>query len=113
MHPERRGLSGDRNLAQTDHVKPLSPALSRARSGRWRIGSRENRILKFDLEGNFLYNWGVPGRQPGRLACRHGLSTDQDGNLYVADCFADRVQKFTPQPGGGSGQGDGTDTAIR
>jgi hypothetical protein len=30
--------------------------------------------------------------------CPHGISSDQEGNLYVADCFAGRVQKFSPQP---------------
>ncbi len=57
-----------------------------------------NRILKFDLDGNFLYSWGASGGQPGRLGCPHGLSTDQEGNFYVADCFAGRVQKFEPLP---------------
>jgi hypothetical protein len=33
------------------------------------------------------------------LNCSHGISTDQDGNLFLADCFAGRVQKFTPLPG--------------
>jgi DNA-binding beta-propeller fold protein YncE len=65
----------------------------------WAGDTGTNRIMKFDLDGNFLYGWGVPGPEPGRLACPHGLSTDQEGNLYVADCFAGRVQKFTPQPG--------------
>ena len=27
------------------------------------------------------------------------MTTDQDGNLYIADCFAGRVQKFEPIPG--------------
>jgi len=58
-----------------------------------------NRILKFDLQGNFLYSWGAPGPQPGRLACSHGMTTDQLGNLYVADCFAGRLQKFEPVAG--------------
>jgi hypothetical protein len=49
------------------------------------------RILKFDLEGNHLYSW--------RLGCSHGMTTDQRGNLYVADCFAGRIQKFEPVPG--------------
>ena len=57
-----------------------------------------NRVLKFDLNGNFLYSWGAPGPQPGRLNCPHGLSTDQNRNLYIADCFGGRVQKFSPQP---------------
>ena len=53
-------------------------------------------MLKFDLDGNFLYSWGAPGRKPGRLNCSHGISTDQLGNLYLADCFAGRIQKFEP-----------------
>jgi hypothetical protein len=56
-----------------------------------------DRILKFDLNGN--YSWGAAGGQPGRFDCPHGLSTDQDRNFYVADCFAGRVQKFTPVNG--------------
>jgi len=56
------------------------------------------RIIKFDLDGNYLYSWGAPGAQAGRLNCSHGISTDQLGNLYLADCFAGRVQKFEPLP---------------
>src|SRR5512145_30685 len=56
------------------------------------------RILKFDQKGNFLYSWGAPGGQPGRLGCSHGITTDQLGNLYLADCFTGRVQKFEPIP---------------
>src|SRR5215510_3944652 len=58
-----------------------------------------SRILKFDLNGNFLYGWGAPGPQAGRLNCSHGITTDQLGNLYLADCFAGRLQKFEPIPG--------------
>jgi DNA-binding beta-propeller fold protein YncE len=65
----------------------------------WAGDANTNRILKFDLDGNFLYSWGAPGGQAGRLGCPHGLSTDQLGNFYVADCFAGRVQKFEPIPG--------------
>ena len=54
----------------------------------WAGDGGTNRILKFDLNGNFLYSWGGPGGQPGQLNCPHGFSTDQDGNLYVADCSA-------------------------
>ena len=65
----------------------------------WVGDAPTNRLLKFDLEGNHLYSWGAPGLQAGRLACSHGITTDQDGNLFVADCFAGRVQKFEPIPG--------------
>jgi hypothetical protein len=62
----------------------------------WAGDAFTNRLLKFDLDGNFLYSWGAPGGQPGRLGCSHGITTDQLGNLYLADCFAGRVQKFEP-----------------
>jgi DNA-binding beta-propeller fold protein YncE len=64
----------------------------------WAGDAGTDRVLKYDLNGNFLYSWGAPGPQPGRFDCPHGLSTDQEGNFYVADCFAGRVQKFSPQP---------------
>ena len=63
----------------------------------WAGDAGTNRVLKYDLNGNFLYSWGAPGPQPGRLNCPHGISTDQERNLYIADCFGGRVQKFTPQ----------------
>ena len=65
----------------------------------WVGDAPTNRMLKFDLEGNFLYSWGAPGTPAGRIACSHGITTDQDGNLYLADCFMGRVQKFTPIEG--------------
>lgn len=64
----------------------------------WAGDAFTNRVLKFDLAGNFLYSWGAAGAQAGRLQCSHGMSTDQLGNLYIADCFAGRLQKFEPVP---------------
>ena len=65
----------------------------------WVGDAPTSRILKFDLNGNFLYGWGAPGPQTGRLNCSHGITTDQLGNLYLADCFAGRLQKFEPIAG--------------
>ena len=65
----------------------------------WVGDAPTNRLIKFDLEGNYLYSWGAPGTPAGRIACSHGITTDQDGNLYLADCFMGRVQKFEPIPG--------------
>jgi DNA-binding beta-propeller fold protein YncE len=64
----------------------------------WVGDAPTSRLIKFDLDGNYLYSWGAPGPQPGRLSCSHGISTDQLGNLYLADCFAGRIQKFEPIP---------------
>ena len=49
-------------------------------------------------EREFPVQLGRPGGEPGRLNCSHGITTDQLGNLYLADCFAGRVQKFEPSP---------------
>jgi DNA-binding beta-propeller fold protein YncE len=65
----------------------------------WVGDSPTSRLLKFDLNGNYLYSWGAPGGEAGRLNCSHGISTDQEGNLFLADCMAGRVQKFTPVAG--------------
>jgi hypothetical protein len=49
----------------------------------------------------FFSPWskGSIGDYPGYLWGVHGLSVDQDGNLYVAEVDSGRVQKFTPRPG--------------
>ena len=65
----------------------------------WVADATTSRLLKYDLNGNHLYSWGAPGPEPGRLLCSHSISTDQERNLYIADCFAGRVQKFEPVPG--------------
>ena len=65
----------------------------------WVGDAPTSRLMKFDLDGNYLYGWGAAGTEAGRLACSHGITTDQEGNLYLADCFAGRVQKFEPIPG--------------
>jgi hypothetical protein len=36
---------------------------------------------------------------PGGLWGVHGVSVDQDGNLYTAEVDNGRVQKFAPKPG--------------
>jgi hypothetical protein len=58
-----------------------------------------NRILKYDLDGHYLYGWGGRGGQPGQFNGPHQITTDQEGNLYVAEVFNGRVQKFRPKPG--------------
>jgi hypothetical protein len=65
----------------------------------WVSDGGTNRILKYDLKGNYLYGWGAPGGQQGQFAGPHQFSVDQEGNLYVAEVFNGRVQKFRPKKG--------------
>lgn len=58
-----------------------------------------HKMLKYDLDGRLIYSWGTVGDFPGTLWGVHGMSTDQEGNLYVAEVDAGRFQKFRPRPG--------------
>jgi NHL repeat-containing protein len=58
-----------------------------------------HKMLKYDLDGRLLYAWGTVGDFPGTVWGVHGLSTDQEGNLYVAEVDAGRFQKFSPRQG--------------
>jgi DNA-binding beta-propeller fold protein YncE len=58
-----------------------------------------HKMLKYDLDGRLLYSWGTVGDFPGTLWGVHGMSTDQEGNVYVAEVDAGRFQKFRPRAG--------------
>jgi hypothetical protein len=65
----------------------------------WVSDGGTQRVLKYDLNGKFLYGWGLSGGQPGQLNGPHSISVDQEGNLYLAEVFNGRVQKFRPKKG--------------
>jgi hypothetical protein len=74
-------LSGKRELWQTDEIT--------------------SRILKYDLQGHFLYSWGTMamGDYPGLTWGTHAMSVDQEGNLYLSEVFSGQTQKFRPRKG--------------
>jgi len=63
----------------------------------WAFDRGTSKMLKFDLEGHFLYSFGTWGDFPGGFWGVHGFSVDQDGNFYVAEVDNGRVQKFQPR----------------
>ncbi len=65
----------------------------------WVADGGTNRILKYDLNGKYLYGWGISGGQPGQFNGPHSITVDQEGNLYLAEVFNGRVQKFRPKAG--------------
>jgi len=65
----------------------------------WAADRGTSKILKYDLDGNFLYSWGTWGDFPGGMWGVHGLSVDQDGNFYVAEVDSGRAQKYRPRAG--------------
>jgi DNA-binding beta-propeller fold protein YncE len=58
-----------------------------------------NRIAKFNKEGDYLKSWGQTGSAQGQFNKIRGIAADAAGNLYVADAGNNRIQVF---------DGDGT-----
>jgi len=65
----------------------------------WTFDRSTNKMLQYDFSGHLLYSWGSMGMFPGGLWGVHGISVDQQGNLYVAEVDSGRVQKFRPRAG--------------
>jgi sugar lactone lactonase YvrE len=65
----------------------------------WAFEDTTSKVVEYDLDGHLLYAWGTLGDFPGGLFNMHGMSVDQEGNLYVAEVANGRVQKFHPRQG--------------
>jgi len=65
----------------------------------WAYDRGTHKVLKYDLDGNFLYQFGTFGNFPGGFWGVHGMAVDQEGNFYVAEVDNGGAQKFVPRPG--------------
>jgi DNA-binding beta-propeller fold protein YncE len=53
-----------------------------------------HRVQKFDMNGNYLMQWGTKGTGDGQFGDPMGIAVDASGYVYVADFFNQRIQKF-------------------
>jgi len=53
-----------------------------------------NRVSVFHTSGAFITSFGRRGSGEGELEFSHGITTDQDGFLYVCDTENNRIQIF-------------------
>lgn len=53
-----------------------------------------NRIVKFDEDGNYLMQWGTSGGDHGEFNDPHALAMDSAGRLFVGDRGNSRIQIF-------------------
>jgi len=65
----------------------------------WVVDGVNSRLLKFDRTGKLQYWWGTHGTYPGAFWEPHQVSVDPEGNVYVADSYNGRTQKFVPKAG--------------
>ena len=58
------------------------------------VDAGNDRIQKFDSNGNFITKWGTTGSNDGQFSRVIGIAIDSSGNIYAADNSNNRVQKF-------------------
>jgi len=113
------GGSGERPLS----LRMQSPAgLALAPDGtRFVIDRKANRVFHQDASGQLITSFGGAGSQPGRFNDAWGIAVDDDQNVYVADTFNHRIQKFDSagnflaawgRPGATDQPGFGSDTQF-
>jgi streptogramin lyase len=60
------------------------------------VDTGNNRVQRFNSEGNFLSEFGQFGSQNGCFNAPWGITIDNQGFVYIADSKNARVQKFMP-----------------
>jgi DNA-binding beta-propeller fold protein YncE len=53
-----------------------------------------NRVMKFNAEGQFLMSWGQTGFGPSEFRALHTIAIDNRGSLFVGDRSNNRLQLF-------------------
>ena len=60
---------------------------------------RNNRIVRFSKEGQYLREFGTKGSGPGQISEPHTIAIDSQGRLFVGDRENNRIQIFTLKEG--------------
>jgi hypothetical protein len=66
--------------------------------------SGNDRIQKFNSEGNCITSWGSCGTGEGEFNDPNGIAVDSSGNVFVADTYNHRIQKFAIYRAGGKAE---------
>lgn len=57
-------------------------------------GYINSRVARFDKNGDWVGQWGEPGKGPGEFNTPHSIAADAHGDIYVADRGNRRIQVF-------------------
>ena len=86
-------------LNEWDNIRSPYHIMITADQHLWVADGVTNKFLEYDLNGKLLYSWGTYGSFPGAFWGVHQFSVDSEGNLYEAETFGGRTQKFRPKAG--------------
>jgi len=86
-------------LDEWDHIRSPYHIMMTADQHLWVADGQTNKFVKYDLNGKYLNSWGTYGSDPGEFWAVHQFSVDSEGNLYAAETFGGRTQKFVPKKG--------------
>lgn len=89
-----RGEAGD---DQTHFNLPTDVAVLPDGSFYVSDGYRNTRVVKFDAQGHYQFEWGGKGEEPGKFNLPHGIALDSRGRVYVCDRSNARLQVFDPE----------------
>jgi hypothetical protein len=64
----------------------------------WCYDGDHEQFIKYDLRGHIETVFGRYGDYPGATWGVHQIAADSEGNLYGAEVFGGRTQKFVPKP---------------
>ncbi len=56
-----------------------------------------NRVMKYDRNGDFIMSWGKTGYAPSEFRALHAIDIDSSGRVFVGDRSNSRVQLFDQQ----------------
>ncbi|OLB03108.1 MAG: hypothetical protein AUH21_04260 [Nitrospirae bacterium 13_2_20CM_62_7] len=70
------------------------------------------RVQKFDREGNFITQWGGFGNGDGQFNFPYGIAVDARGGVFVVDSGNTRVQQFIPSEEGSERLQEEAETAT-
>ncbi|QDU77340.1 NHL repeat protein [Bremerella volcania] len=55
---------------------------------------QHDRVQKFDPDGNFLFQWGGHGSEPGQFIRPQNMVIDENDHIWIADACNHRIQVF-------------------
>lgn len=76
--------------------EPTDLAIDNRNGDIYVVDTGNNRVQRFNAEGNYLSEFGQFGSENGRFNAPWGIAVDNQGFVYVSDSKNGRVEKFMP-----------------